>query len=212
MGIPTDMNQSSIVSPCVPGAVRAIGLCGAHRGGKTTLAEALAESLALPFARTSTSAVFARHGLDPAQALDFATRLWIQGEVLAAARGVWGQFPGGFVTDRTPLDFIAYTLADVHGGQSVDAAALRQYLENCFAATRAFFSLLVVVQPGIPLVPEAGKAALNPAYIEHLNSLVLGLCHDERQQCPSVALPRDCLDLAARRRWVEARVGETRAG
>jgi hypothetical protein len=35
--------------------------------------------------------------------------------------------------------------------------------------------MVMIVQPGIPIVPAPGKASLNTAYIEHLNLLALGL-------------------------------------
>ena len=175
----------------------AFGLCGAHRTGKTTLAQHFADRHGLPFVRTSTSRVFAEQGLDPAQVLNFEQRLWIQEKVLSAAEQDWRKATR-FVTDRTPIDFMAYTLADIQGHTDVDHAALEHYMTRCFAACAGFFAHLVVVQPGIPLVAEAGKAALTPAYIAHLHSLVLGLCHDSRQTCRVSVLPRSVLDLETR--------------
>ncbi len=173
-----------------------IGICGSHRTGKTTLAEAISKKTGIPFLKTSTSAVFQQHGLDPAQPLDFKTRLWIQQRVIEAAVEVWKQ--GAFVTDRTPLDFMAYTLAECQGDTVVDFLALEAYLNQCFAVTHKFFTSLVLVQPAIPLVSEPGKAALNRAYIEHLNIIIQGLCHDERLSCPSIIIERDIIQLEAR--------------
>jgi len=180
----------------------AIGLCGAHRTGKTTLALQLAKRCALPFARTSTTEVFAQNGLNPAHIMDFATRLWIQKKVLHAAQAVWRQYPQGFVTDRTPLDFISYTLADIQGHQTVDSQQLAHYIALCFTAMNEHFSHIIAVQPGIPLVYEAGKAALSEAYIEHLNTLILGLGYDERTQCPVWVIPRNCTALEQRTQWI----------
>jgi len=175
-----------------------LGLCGGHRTGKTTLAEALARRLALPFVKTSTSLVFAAHGLNPAQPLDFVTRLWIQQRILEAAEEIWQAAPAAFISDRTPVDMMAYTLADIQGSTVVPFAELENYLERCFASTNRFFSHLVMLQPGIPLVAETGKAALNPAYLEHLNSLIWGLCRDERLFRPVMRIQRATLDLEER--------------
>ncbi len=173
-----------------------IGICGSHRTGKTTLAAAISKKTGLPFLKTSTSAVFQQHGLDPAQPLDFKTRLWIQQRVIEAAVEVWQQ--AAFVTDRTPLDFMAYTLAECQGDTVVNYQALEAYLNQCFAVTKQYFSKLVLVQPAIPLVSEPGKAALNRAYIEHLNILIKGLCNDERISCPTIIIERDIISLEAR--------------
>ncbi|ALG66970.1 AAA family ATPase [Beggiatoa leptomitoformis] len=175
-----------------------IGLCGSHRTGKTTLAQAIADKTGLAFLATSTSAVFREYGLDPAKPMDFRTRLWIQQRVLTSATMSWHDAPTDFITDRTPIDFMAYTLSDIQGITEVDFPDLESYLTQCFTVTNQYFNQLVVLQPAIPLVYEAGKAALNKAYIEHLNSVILGLCHDERLFCPVTVIKRAVLALEAR--------------
>lgn len=174
-----------------------IGLCGSHRTGKTTTAKKLAIDNDIPFVETTTSAVFATHGLKPSSPMDFATRLWIQDKVLRAAEEIWS-LHRHFITDRTPLDMLAYTLGDIQGRTVVEFEALQQYVQNCFAATNHYFGRLCVVQPGIPLIAAPGKAALNEAYIEHLNTLVLGLCLDERQQVTFSVMPRNCIAITKR--------------
>ena len=168
-----------------------IGLCGSHRTGKTTLAETISKRTGIPFVRTVTSEVFKECGLDPSGPLDFKKRLWIQNEILDAAESVWNAEQSRFVTDRTPLDMAAYTLADIQGCTEVNFIGLEKYLSRCFAATNRFFDLLVLIQPGIPLVHEQGKAALNEGYLKHLNYLILGLCQDERVKSNLLCLPRD---------------------
>jgi len=176
-----------------------LGLCGAHRTGKTTLAAEFAKQHNFAFVRTTTSEVFAKHGLDPAQPMDFSTRLWIQHKVLEAAEAIWAKHQDeDFVTDRTPLDMLAYTLADIKGDTVVDMDQLDDYMLRCFESSEKHFNRLVLVQPGIPLVFEQGKAALNEAYIETLNTIVTGLMYDERQELDSATMPRPILDLQER--------------
>ncbi len=175
-----------------------IGICGSHRTGKTTLAEFISKQTGIPFVKTTTSAVFKQHGLHPSQSLDFKTRLWIQHRVNEAALEVWGDPKASFVTDRTPLDFMAYTLADIQGSTQVDFAELEAYIVQCFEVCNQFFTRLVVVQPAIPLVYEEGKAALNRAYMEHLNIIIQGLCRDERLKCPSMVIKRHIISLEER--------------
>lgn len=182
-----------------------VGLCGAHRTGKTTLAQGLQDSLDINFLRTTTSEVFAENGLDPSAPMDFETRLWIQHKILDAAEQVW-QSSNAFVTDRTPLDMLGYTLADIRGDTVVHFTDLEAYAARCFASTNNYFSHLIFVQPGIPLVFEEGKAALNQAYIEHLSILMGGLLADERQRVASSTLPRDVLDLDERLAFIQGAV------
>ncbi|OYQ62454.1 AAA family ATPase [Pseudanabaena sp. SR411] len=175
-----------------------LGLCGAHRTGKTTLAIAIASHLNIPFVRTTTSQVFAQLGLDPAEPMDFTTRLFVQNHVLDAAEQVWQSSASPFISDRTPIDMIAYTLGDIQGKTDVDIDLLNQYIDRCFASTNQFFQNLAIIQPGIPLVYEEGKAALNAAYIEHINVLVIGLCSDRRLKANVFCNARDVIDIDLR--------------
>jgi hypothetical protein len=175
-----------------------LGLCGAHRTGKTTLAIALASDLNIPFVRTTTSQVFAELGLDPAETMDFKTRLFVQNHVLDAAEKVWQNSPSPFVSDRTPIDMIAYTLGDIQGKTEVDFDLLNQYIDRCYASTNQFFQNLAIIQSGIPLIYEQGKAALNPSYIEHINVLIIGLCHDSRIKANVFCNPRVAIALDLR--------------
>jgi len=175
-----------------------LGLCGAHRTGKTTLAIAISSQLNIPFVRTTTSQVFAQLGLDPAEPMDFKTRLFVQNHVLDAAERIWQESVSPFISDRTPIDMIAYTLGDIQGKTEVDFDLLSQYIDRCFASTNQFFQNLAIIQPGIPLVYEEGKAALNAAYIEHINVLVIGVCSDHRLKANMFCNARDVINLKTR--------------
>lgn len=181
-----------------------IGLCGAHRTGKTTLAMELARLTGKQFVRTRVTEIFKQHGLHAAQQMDFETRLRIQYRILEACESDWQNAASDFVTDRTPMDFLAYTLGDVQGKTEVNYADFDQYIERCFALTKTFFDVLVVLQPGIPLEHAEGKAALNKAYIEHVNSLVIGLCHDQRVESRVITLNREVIALDERIRTISA--------
>lgn len=189
-----------------------IGLCGSHRTGKTTLAEEISKRTGISFVRTSTSGVFEEHGLDPSRPMEISRRLWIQHKILDAAEKAWNSSDGQFITDRTPLDMAAYTLADIQGSTEVDFGELEGYLDRCIKVTNAFFKILVLVQPGIPLVYETGKASLNEGYLEHLNFLILGLCNDDRIKGTLLYLSRDITDKEARVKRVVEVLDSLRAG
>jgi hypothetical protein len=172
-----------------------IGVCGSHRTGKTTLAEAFSQRTGMPFLKTVTSKVFQQYGIDPSMPMDFKKRLGIQHKILDAAEKIWQTEKEQFITDRTPLDMMAYTLADIQGTTEVNFDELEGYLARCIDVTNTFFALLVLVQPGIPLLHEEGKAALNEGYLEHLNYMILGLCNDDRVRGTFVYLHRAMTSL-----------------
>jgi len=181
-----------------------LGLCGAHRTGKTTLALSLAQLTGKQFVRTRVSEIFKEQGLDPAKTMDFGLRLDIQYRILDACESDWKKAGENFITDRTPIDLMAYLLADIQGKTEVNYSEFESYIQRCFELANDFFNILVIIQPGIPLAEAEGKAALNKAYIEHINSLIVGLCHDQRLQSQIVCLNRDLISFEERIRKVSA--------
>lgn len=176
-----------------------IGLCGAHRSGKTTLAKSLAVRLNFDFLQTSATSVFAKLGLDPKDNLNFNDRFRVQLAILNEFILLWSNCEGNYVSDRTPLDLLAYFLADLRGDSEIKPSQLNFYTDSCFDACEKYFSNLILVQPGIPLIYEPGKAAMNIGYIEHLNVIMTGLL----QQSPiessgKLIIPRSILLLDER--------------
>ena len=187
-----------------------IGLAGSHRVGKTSLARAFAEKHGLEFVQTSASQVFKDFGMDAATRYAFDTRLSIQEEILKrfdAQYATVGAKPA--ITDRTPLDMLAYTLAEA--AQDHVPAELQErfkkYVQSCIDVTNKRFGVLLVVQPGIKIVAEDGKAAMNEAYIEHLNSIVMGLSVDERIKSAHFYIPRHMTDMKDRLAALDFAVG-----
>lgn len=182
-----------------------IGLTGPNGTGKTTLANAFAKERGIPCVETSASAVFKRMGLDPKADYPFEMRLAIQEMLLgvfcqqyktAAAKSSL------FVTDRTPIDLASYLLADVQretvfGNDNANQATIR-YVDSCLAAATHYFSVIVLVQPGIQLAEREGKAPQCPSYMAHLNAVQLGLMCDERFHGKAESLPRAATDLTER--------------
>lgn len=176
------------------------GLSGAQRLGKTTLAKAYAEQHDVKFVATSASATFERLGLDPKRDYPFDVRLRIQQEILRDCNRLYEKSGVRFITDRTPIDFLGYTLADVTRENVPYALApeLARYIEDCYACANHHFTTIVLVQPGIKLIDEPGKAPANPSYIEHLSALMLGLMANGMLECDHFQIPRACTDLNQR--------------
>jgi hypothetical protein len=177
-----------------------LGLCGSHRSGKSTLARAFSEHSGVKYVATGASATFERLGFDPKKDYDFATRLLIQREILKDVNTLYEKSGMQFITDRTPIDLLGYTLADVTR-ENVPmplVADLQRYMHDCYECANRHFTTLILVQPGIQLVDAEGKAPANPAYVEHLNALMLGLMAGGALKCDHFSMPRSCTDLKQR--------------
>jgi len=178
-----------------------IGIAGAHRTGKSTLAREFSERSGIPYVQTSTSETFKRLGADPKVDYSLHERIAIQMAILDDIREQYAAAPRIFVADRTPIDMMAYMLADVtRAGVTPEAdEKVMRYLDLCMEVSKRFFSAYMVVQPGIPLVEEEGKAPAVPSYIEHINFLIIGLLLGKfNGSVNSIVLDRNCTDLEAR--------------
>lgn len=178
-----------------------IGLCGAHRTGKTTLADAFAKEHDMVFLKTSASQVFKDMGLNPSVDYHFDIRMDVQERILKEFEKQYLSMDGKpFVTDRTPIDMIAYTLADVRQQTLTQGQndRLEEYVAKCISVTNRHFAILVVVQPGIKVKHEEGKASLSPMYIEHVAQIVMGVTVSEDIHATHFYIPRRTIDLSKR--------------
>lgn len=183
-----------------------IGLSGANGTGKSTLAQAFAQEQEIPFVATSASEVFKRLGLDPAANYPIEVRLMVQEAILTAFEAQYAaatKLSPLWIADRTPIDLASYLLADVQRGNLVDtpelAAHVNDYVARCLKAAARHFSIIMLVQPGIEVpMNREGKAPSCTAYMEHLNTIQLGLLCDERNSTRRFSLPRNIVSLEAR--------------
>lgn len=181
-----------------------IGLTGSHRTGKTTLAKSYGERYKTHVCLTSASGVFKELGYDPQKDYPLPVRLYIQEAILESfaqqyktASDISGR---SFITDRTPIDLMAYTLADInrHKLSEEDEERLAKYVRNCIDLCNIYFSALVVVQPGIALVEDPTKAPIGYGYIEHLSQIIMGLTVNERITAHHYYIPARTVDLEQR--------------
>lgn len=151
-----------------------VGLAGAHRVGKTTLAKDIGT---LPYLKTDVAGIFASRGIAPTSKLSFVERMDIQWRLLEHLRQRY-ETKASFVTDRTPLDLIAYTLAEVTD-EVAESMTIEQvndltsYIDECLI-TLLEFDRIFVVRPGIPVVEADCKGSTNPLFIAKIDSLIAG--------------------------------------
>ncbi|MBF6813567.1 hypothetical protein HN283_13650 [Acinetobacter baumannii] len=182
------------------------GLCGSHRTGKTALAQAYAEKHGAIFLKSDITGWQREIGFDSSnQTYSFDDRMKIQEHMIARLEDLYVEHFMGesklepVITDRTPIDLMMYTLAAVTDGLSDEQSQrLEAYLNKCFEVQNKYFTGVMLVQPGIPLVEKEGSAKCCKAFIEKLNTIVLGLFMDGRLRVPHWYLKRDVLDLNKR--------------
>jgi len=178
--------------------VSAIGVAVCHRTGKSTLARKFALSSNFEFVETSVSGVFKDNGYDPKVDYDFSTRMKIQWLILASVTDSYKSAKTMcFITDRTPIDLMAYLMADI-GRQNLtesDNVEFTEYQKACYAVTNKYFSVIVVVQPGIEIVEADGKAPCGSGYMEHINALISGIAISDSLNVQYTYIPRHVLDL-----------------
>lgn len=177
-----------------------IGIVGSHRTGKTTLAKLYAERGGIQLVQTDVSGLFKELGFDPKLDYDFATRLFLQRKILERVDTQYCKAAGTFITDRTPLDMLSYTLADVTRQNMTPEFTneVMQYSRDCFEVTNRHFGLLMLVSPGIKVIEAEGKAPANEAYMEHIHHIALGLLVSQEVKAEHYYIPRHMTDLEDR--------------
>lgn len=180
-----------------------VGLAGAHRTGKTTLMREYASRYGYPFVETQTAGVWKDLGIDPRADLSIDTRLFVQNHILDRLISSYDAALGEhydqelILVDRTPLDALAYLMADL-GNQPVDERAVMAYHARCVLAMNKYFDGVLLVQPGIELVDGEGKGTLSRAYINHLNYLLIGLITNSSAPSYRMLIHPEVTDLESR--------------
>lgn len=178
-----------------------LGLVGAHRTGKTTLAEAHSLKSGATLVKMNIGALQKELGFDSSnQTYDFDTRMTIQEHLLQRFDEIYQSVKGlDVVCDRTPLDLIGYAMLAVTDDLSeAQSDRLTQYVTDCVNLTNEHFTALVLVQPGIPIIDSETSAKPVLALMEKLNTIYLGTFSDERLIVPHFYIPRSMTDLSLR--------------
>ena len=190
-----------------------IGLAGAQGVGKSTLAEAVSNETDLPLIFTKTSDVFKDMGLRPDQDLGFDTRIEVQNEVLNRAEDLWSDHVS-FITDRTPLDMLAYTLIDINSDTRMNVrqeAEFFAYEHRCYESLNRHFTNVTLVQPGIQAGFQQNKsrASLDKCLVSTMNTILLGLLVDSRVAIYKSMIPAYILDLGERVEAIDMAVNKS---
>lgn len=130
--------------------MRGYTLIGAHRTGKTSIAQEVSRNLSIEFVPSFTSTLFKEIGFDPRQSWGASKRLEVQKLVLERHIASWKSYMGSgnpWITDRSPIDFIVYTMNDAITWDDSSYEDYIGYLSDCIEAHKEFFSLSLLIQP-----------------------------------------------------------------
>jgi nicotinamide riboside kinase len=152
-----------------------IGICGAHRVGKSTLAAAIGGALDIRPLPNPNTAVRLGFDMKNGNRLNDEDGMILQIEILD---GMNGRFVGdNYVTDRTPLDAAAYLIADAtaNAGDEVNRTIAAEYVRQAMGLTEDRFDIVILVPPAIDVAPVDGKPPVNAAYQAHIHLLISGM-------------------------------------
>jgi hypothetical protein len=156
------------------------GVIGAHRSGKTTTAKLVAEQMGIEFLDCSFD-VARKFGYNPVGEMSLKDRLAMQILVLDDHVEKLKSAERPAITDRTPLDFFAYTLAQF-GMTSHEQAdeetitAAWHFANKCLEVTKQCYDMVFVLDPLKVYEVDTTKAtpAVNPAFQLHIHALIHG--------------------------------------
>lgn len=152
------------------------GFTGAARSGKTTLAKRVSEEIAIPYFDAATTQAAKEAGFNAVGNLPIGERMELQEFLLKTYLKRVEDAPRPFITDRTPLDMIAYTMAEVsmHGTTLEQGKRIHKYYEDCLKAVNNLFHLIIIVRPLPFYTVDPTKPPENPAYQWHTQLLMEG--------------------------------------
>lgn len=184
-----------------------IGITGAHRTGKTTTMYALIERYPFKCRPLSFSAseVQKDMGYDSSiQSYDWETRKNIQTELLDAfIDEISSKRLSPFtLMDRTPLDFIAYTLLNAPDVLTEkDRMWVDSYINVAIKAINLYITDLVLIQPGIKLVEDAKSAPLDS--VDAVAAIIYKFLLDPRITVRKHIIPSEMTNLDDRIKFIE---------
>lgn len=154
-----------------------IGFAGAHRTGKTTLANAVAKHFGHELTAGSCTPAFVNSGKKPSDDMSYTDRFVIQQDILERYKASVEGKEVVFI-DRTGLDFMAYTSAEMNTKEYATLSeetisAIGDYLNDCLMSVDGLDAIFIV-PPGIQIVHDETKAICDDLIIESINALIVG--------------------------------------
>lgn len=180
-----------------------LALSGSAGTGKSTLGRALAERWGVPYLpegmRRRLEAGLDLHRLDHFGLQALVAELW---EEQRAAEDAAVAAAGGFVADRSSVDFAAFWL---HYRFTDDQEATAAFLGHTLGRAAAYDAIVLLPWGVLPLVAD-GVRSSNPWVQRHFQATVEGLLFRE-VAAPRLLVMPAIVPLEARVAWVGDRCG-----
>lgn len=173
------------------------GFTGAHRAGKSTTAKLVAGRLGIPYFDASVSATMRERGWNTVAPMTFEERFTMQRVMLRVFNERLQNAPRPAITDRTPLDMAAYTLAELgmHGRLEPHLEEeVTRYVDDCLRSTGEAFDSLYYLRPLPIFVPAETSAPPNRPYQSHIHYLIGGLLDHIPDHVARVSIYTDDLE------------------
>jgi hypothetical protein len=187
------------------------GISGAHRSGKTTLARKISEDLNIEFYETSTTKVAREFGFDPCAPMTLSDRVALQVHLLNNHLTMINKLPRPLIVDRTPLDFLGYTMGEFHMQSHllVDPETLaiaNTLIDQCLEATALNYDMVFFLSrlDGYAIDPTKSQPAENPVYQRHHAMLIQGALMELEGQLQFAVI--DDTDFDFRRDYVHSAI------
>lgn len=162
------------------GKAKRIGFSGAHRTGKTSTALEVAKKLGIEYVDAKVSASNIWHSFKPSDNMTFGERIEVQEILLCEMEKNLSRFSSkpSFVTDRSPIDVLAYLQANIDNTCShIFDTRCQTFINRCIELSREYFTHFVVIPPSIPFsgeVNKSGKVYNSKTYQESLTNIIIG--------------------------------------
>jgi predicted ATPase len=189
-----------------------IGFAGAHRTGKTTLAQKVGIELGLHYLDASViRSIVWSSGYSPSDIVPFVERIFIQDQILKEHYRLLKATEGSFVIDRTPLDILAYLSISIDGTASaLSDLKVKELRSMALAILKKQFTHVVLVQPGIEYdrIPgKDGKAFSSKAFQNIMTDLIFGSLRGLENDINTIIVPTNMLDIKDRVNYVLSEIG-----
>lgn len=132
--------------------------------------------LEIPYVDASTTALMKEGGFNPVAVMDIDTRIKAQNHLLDAYLRLLDRQPPNFITDRTPIDMLAYTLGEVtmHNTTVQQGEQIADYCDRCVAAAESRFALIIVTCPLKDYEVHPDKPPPSKAYQGLIHAIISG--------------------------------------
>jgi len=184
-----------------------IGLSGAHRTGKSTIAKKLAEDRGWTYVESIAGGLVKEMGLD-VSVMTWEDRIRYQTALFNQFKAFYEAQTEPFIADRTPLDLATYLLMDLPPvNHPTVMEYVNKYVQGCLRMTQQYHVIVGLVQPGIPYVEEPDKPVFDSARQEKFNFICRGLISDDRMSIDRFVVPRDITDFEERVDYIAEECG-----